>query len=60
MECCGNTIKDLDGFSVHLNIQLKFYNLPNIKYSNEMALMVEFLKNRFSTIKPVSCYYDHK
>ena len=31
MECCGNTIKDLDGFSIHLNVQLKFYNLPNKK-----------------------------
>ncbi|AWD61864.1 hypothetical protein LWHH1689_0514 [Limosilactobacillus reuteri] len=25
-------LKTLMGFSVHLNVQLKFYNLPNLKF----------------------------
>ncbi len=31
MDCVVTPLKTLMGFSVHLNVQLKFYNLPNIK-----------------------------
>ena len=27
-------LKTLMGFSVHLNVQLKFYNLPNLKHND--------------------------
>ncbi len=29
MDCTVTPLKTLMGFSVHLNVQLKFYNLPN-------------------------------
>ena len=29
MDCVVTPLKTLMGFSVHLNVQLKFYNLPN-------------------------------
>ena len=32
MDCVVTPLKTLMGFSVHLNVQLKFYNLPNLKY----------------------------
>ena len=32
MDCTVTPLKTLMGFSVHLNVQLKFYNLPIIKY----------------------------
>ena len=31
MDCTVTPLKTLMGFSVHLNVQLKFYNLPNGK-----------------------------
>lgn len=31
MDCVVTPLKTLIGFSIHLNVQLKFYNLPNIK-----------------------------
>lgn len=31
MDCVVTPLKTLMGFSVHLNVQLKFYNLPLIK-----------------------------
>lgn len=31
MDCVVTPLKTLMGFSVHLNVQLKFYNLPIIK-----------------------------
>jgi hypothetical protein len=31
MDCTVTPLKTLMGFSVHLNVQLKFYNLPNKK-----------------------------
>ena len=31
MDCTVTPLKTLMGFSVHLNVQLKFYNLPNQK-----------------------------
>ena len=31
MDCTVTPLKTLMGFSVHLNVQLKFYNLPNHK-----------------------------
>ena len=31
MDCVVTPLKTLMGFSVHLNVQLKFYNLPNAK-----------------------------
>ncbi len=33
MDCVVTPLKTLMGFSVHLNVQLKFYNLPSIKTS---------------------------
>jgi hypothetical protein len=30
MDCVVTPLKTLMGFSVHLNVQLKFYNLPNL------------------------------
>ena len=34
MDCVVTPLKTLMGFSVHLNVQLKFYNLPNLKQKN--------------------------
>ena len=34
MDCTVTPLKTLMGFSVHLNVQLKFYNLPNTKDSD--------------------------
>lgn len=34
MDCVVTPLKTLMGFSVHLNVQLKFYNLPNVKSSS--------------------------
>ena len=31
MDCVVTPLKTLMGFSVHLNVQLKFYNLPKEK-----------------------------
>ncbi|MCT2872773.1 GGDEF domain-containing protein, partial [Limosilactobacillus fermentum] len=31
MDCVVTPLKTLMGFSVHLNVQLKFYNLPYVK-----------------------------
>ncbi|MCT3581479.1 GGDEF domain-containing protein, partial [Levilactobacillus brevis] len=31
MDCVVTPLKTLMGFSVHLNVQFKFYNLPNDK-----------------------------
>lgn len=31
MDCVVTPLKTLMGFSVHLNVQLKFYNLPELK-----------------------------
>ncbi len=31
MDCVVTPLKTLMGFSVHLNVQLKFYNLPYLK-----------------------------
>lgn len=31
MDCTVTPLKTLMGFSVHLNVQLKFYNLPYLK-----------------------------
>ena len=31
MDCVVTPLKTLMGFSVHLNVQLKFYNLPILK-----------------------------
>lgn len=31
MDCVVTLLKALMGFSVHLNVQLKFYNLPYLK-----------------------------
>ena len=31
MDCVVTPLKTLMGFSVHLNVQFKFYNLPNFK-----------------------------
>ena len=31
MDCAVTPLKTLMGFSVHLNVQLKFYNLPYLK-----------------------------
>ncbi|PTV22133.1 hypothetical protein DB333_01635 [Levilactobacillus brevis] len=31
MDCVVTPLKTLMGFSVHLNVQFKFYNLPRIK-----------------------------
>ena len=31
MDCVATPLKTLMGFSVHLNVQLKFYNLPPSK-----------------------------
>ncbi|GAW63610.1 integral membrane protein [Ligilactobacillus acidipiscis] len=30
MDCVVTPLKTLMGFSVHLNVQVKFYNLPNL------------------------------
>ena len=32
MDCVVTPLKTLMGFSVHLNVQLKFYNLPRINH----------------------------
>ena len=31
MDCVVTPLKTLMGFSVYLNVQLKFYNLPEVK-----------------------------
>lgn len=36
MDCVVTPLKTLMGFSVHLNVQLKFYNLPFIKKGIEL------------------------
>ncbi len=33
MDCVVTPLKTLMGFSVHLNVQLKFYNLPTFNKS---------------------------
>ncbi len=33
MDCVVTPLKTLMGFSVHLNVQLKFYNLPYFRIS---------------------------
>src|SRR5699024_238120 len=35
MDCTVTPLKTLMGFSVHLNVQLKFYNLPYVKKENK-------------------------
>ncbi|RAM09118.1 hypothetical protein DPF85_10190 [Limosilactobacillus fermentum] len=35
MDCLVTPLKTLMGFSVHLNVQLKFYNLPRLKNNLE-------------------------
>ena len=37
MDCVVTPLKTLMGFSVHLNVQLKFYNLPNTKTAENNA-----------------------
>ena len=41
-------LKTLMGFSVHLNVQLKFYNLPNVK-SNGLPLTCYTLRTTVGT-----------
>ncbi|WP_056962146.1 hypothetical protein [Limosilactobacillus panis] len=42
MDCTVTPLKTLMGFSVHLNVQLKFYNLPLIKnFSNNFLVKVD-------------------
>ncbi|PEG79153.1 hypothetical protein CP369_06970 [Lactobacillus sp. UMNPBX18] len=42
MDCVVTPLKTLMGFSVHLNVQLKFYNLPNSKtYKSNLLLCTE-------------------
>ncbi|PPX66012.1 hypothetical protein C5O28_04080 [Limosilactobacillus fermentum] len=43
MDCVVTPLKTLMGFSVHLNVQLKFYNLPSTKIIKKTA---NFFKKR--------------
>ena len=38
MDCVVTPLKTLMSFFVHLNVQLKFYNLPSIKTSSSIEL----------------------
>ncbi|MCT3278105.1 hypothetical protein EFP05_13300 [Lactiplantibacillus pentosus] len=40
MDCVVTPLKTLMGFSVHLNVQLKFYNLPNRNIVNLFILKI--------------------
>ncbi|GAW64981.1 integral membrane protein [Ligilactobacillus acidipiscis] len=41
MDCVVTPLKTLMGFSVHLNVQLKFYNLPTTSVTNEKIIANE-------------------
>ena len=46
MDCVVTPLKTLMGFSVHLNVQLKFYNLPylqSVKLSVQKDLKIDNL-----------------
>ncbi|QAR22248.1 hypothetical protein EQG50_07085 [Limosilactobacillus fermentum] len=45
MDCVVTPLKTLMGFSVYLNVQLKFYNLPNTILKTILAL--EFLRKEY-------------
>ena len=45
MDCTVTPLKTLMGFSVHLNVQLKFYNLPKQKIYYRFWLEVSPLKS---------------
>ena len=36
MDCVVTPLKTLMGFSVHLNVQFKFYNLPKVKSATKL------------------------
>ncbi len=40
MDCVVTPLKTLMGFSVHLNVQFKFYNLPNEKQWRNKIIMI--------------------
>ncbi|NMV58880.1 hypothetical protein FOL87_10495, partial [Lactobacillus reuteri] len=58
-DCVVTPLKTLMGFSVHLNVQLKFYNLPLLKrlifnccpYSNLFLIICQFIFNRILNFK---------
>ncbi len=41
MDCVVTPLKTLMGFSVHLNVQFKFYNLPYGKADARLVPMVQ-------------------
>ncbi|MCG7194625.1 hypothetical protein EQT97_03645 [Fructilactobacillus sanfranciscensis] len=43
MDCVVTPLKTLMGFSVHLNVQLKFYNLPYTKSDQIHRDLVAFV-----------------
>ena len=55
MDCVVTPLKTLMGFSVHLNVQLKFYNLPNkYPYFNLKNLMTEFSISKRTALRDLS------
>ncbi|UTC10446.1 hypothetical protein A4W79_04005 [Latilactobacillus curvatus] len=48
MDCVVTPLKTLMGFSVHLNVQLKFYNLPNHKKVLVLMRELQLLSTAFN------------
>ena len=55
MDCTVTPLKTLMGFSVHLNVQLKFYNLPNksenVKKQVNLMGLTCFLNNKYAFVE---------
>ena len=51
MDCMVTPLKTLMGFSVHLNVQLKFYNLPNTKQPKISSGRFNIVLDFFVTLK---------
>ena len=51
MDCVVTPLKTLMGFSVHLNVQLKFYNLPNHKMLSPIIKMTQISTNLEDLLK---------
>ncbi|QAR90835.1 hypothetical protein EQJ03_15955 (plasmid) [Lactiplantibacillus plantarum] len=59
MDCVVTPLKTLMGFSVHLNVQLKFYNLPylkSVKLSVQKDLKIDNLTLLVIGSKMNCCY----
>lgn len=60
MDCVVTPLKTLMGFSVYLNVQLKFYNLPFLKLGKTLILPEIETKTPTKPFVGVIIFYEQR